>query len=85
MDYEKYLRKNDLNDGMIEEIILAIAKTYRAGNSFIGLTFNKLEECGLEINEKNMQEILNYLVNIYNNTILWVNNGWTPAELMKNR
>ena len=31
-----------------------------------------------------MQEILNYLTDIYNNSRIWTNNGWTPIEMRKN-
>ena len=56
---------------------------YKLGNTFIGETFNMLEDYGIEITEENMQEILNYLTDIYNNTRIWLNNGWTPLEMRK--
>ena len=56
---------------------------YRLGNTFIGATFNMLKDYGIEIREENMQEILNYLIDIYNNTRIWINNGWTPIEMRK--
>lgn len=67
----------DISDEQIEEIILNISKMYRLGNIFIGATFSMLEEYGVEVTEDNMQEILNYLIDIYNNTRIWNNNGWT--------
>lgn len=56
---------------------------YRLSNMFISTTFNMLENYGLEITENNMQEILNYLTNIYNNTRIWSNNSLTPFEMIK--
>lgn len=56
---------------------------YRLSNMFISTTFNMLENYGLEITENNMQEILNYLTNIYNNTRIWSNNSLTPIEMIK--
>ena len=56
---------------------------YRLSNMFISTIFNMLENYGLEITENNMQEILNYLTNIYNNTRIWSNNSWTPIETIK--
>lgn len=56
---------------------------YRLSNMFISTIFNMLENYGLEITENNMQEILNYLTNIYNNTRIWSNNSWTPIEMIK--
>lgn len=82
-DFKKYLRKKDISNEKIEEIILNISKIYRLGNTFIGATFGMLEEYGIEVTEENMQEILNYLTNIYNNTRIWTNNGWTPIEMIK--
>lgn len=48
---------------------------YRLSNMFISTIFNMLENYGLEITKNNMQEILNYLTNIYNNTRIWSNNS----------
>ena len=80
-NFKKYLRKNGISDEEIEEIILNISKMYRLGNTFIGATFGMLEDYGIEVTEDNMQEILNYLTDIYNNTRIWNNNGWTPIEM----
>lgn len=81
--FKKYLRKNGISDEEIEEIILNISRMYRLGNTFIGATFGMLEDYGIEVTEDNMQEILNYLTDIYNNTRIWNNNGWTPIEMRK--
>ena len=81
--FKNYLRKNGVSDKQIEEIILNISKMYRVGNKFIGSTFGMLKDYGIEITEDNMQEILNYLTDIYNNTRIWNNNGWTPIEMRK--
>ena len=81
--FKNYLRKNGVSDKQIEEIILNISKIYRLGNKFIGSTFDMLEDYGIEVTEGNMQEILNYLTDIYNNTRIWNNNGWTPIEMRK--
>ena len=81
--FKKYLKQRNISDEIVEEIILTISKMYRLGNSFIGATFEMLQEYGVEINEQNMQEILNYLTDIYNNTRIWTNNGWTPIEMRK--
>ena len=56
---------------------------YRLGSTLIGATFDMLDDYGLEVTEDNMQEILNYLTDIYNNTRIWNNNGWTPIEMRK--
>ena len=82
-NFKKYLKEKGISDELVEEIILTISKMYKLGNTFIGETFNMLEDYGIEITEKNMQEILNYLTDIYNNTRIWLNNGWTPIEMRK--
>ena len=82
-NFKKYLKKNGVSDEQIEEIILNISKMYRLGNTFIGATFGMLEDYGIGVTENNMQEILNYLTDIYNNTRIWNNNGWTPIEMRK--
>ena len=81
--FKKYLKKNGILDENIEEIILNISRMYRLGSTFIGTTFDMLDDYGLEVTEDNMQEILNYLTDIYNNTRIWNNNGWTPIEMRK--
>ncbi len=81
--FKNYLRKNGVSDEQIEEIILNISKMYRLGNTFIGSAFGMLEDYGIEVTEDNMQKILNYLTDIYNNTRIWNNNGWTPIEMRK--
>jgi hypothetical protein len=81
--FKKYLERKNLSDEIIEEIIITISKMYRLGNTFIGAALEMLQEYGIEITEKNMQEILNYLTDIYNNTRIWTNNGWTPIEMRK--
>ena len=82
-NFKKYLKEKGISDELVEEIILTISKMYKLGNTFIGETFNMLEDYGIEITEENMQEILNYLTDIYNNTRIWLNNGWTPLEMRK--
>lgn len=79
--FKKYLKKKNVSDEIIEEIIKLISQMYRLGNNFIGVTFEILEDYGVEVNERNMQEILNYLTDIYNNSRIWTNNGWTPIEM----
>ena len=81
--FKKYLKEKDVSDEVIEEIILTMSKMYRLGNKFIGATFNMLEDYGIEVTEENMNEILSYLMDIYNNTRIWTNNGWTPIEMRK--
>lgn len=83
-EFKIFLKKSKISSDRIEQIMINITNVFKLGNSFIESTFAMLEEYGLEINEKNMQEILNYLMNIYNNSRIWSNNGWTPVEMRKN-
>ena len=57
---------------------------YRLGNKYISASIKMLQDYGVEVIENNMQEILNYLTDIYNNSRIWTNNGWTPIEMRKN-
>ena len=79
--FKKYLRKKGIQDEQIENIIINISKIYRLGNFFIGMAFEILEDYGINITDKEVQEISKYLMDIYNNTKIWGNNGWTPIEL----
>ncbi len=82
--FKKYLKKKNMPDDIIKFIIKIISDSYRLGYSFINTSIEFLQECEVEINKNNAQEILNYLTDIYNNSRLWENNGWTPTEMSKN-
>ncbi len=79
--FKKYLNGKNIPSDIIETIIKKISDMYRLGNSFVGASLEMLQYYGLEVTEKNAQEILNYLMEIYNNSIVWENNGWTPIEM----
>ncbi len=50
--FKKYLRKKDIQDEQIENIIINISKFYRLGNFFIGMAFEILEDYGINITDK---------------------------------
>ena len=79
--FKKYLKKKNIPSDIIEDIIKTISDMYRLGNEYIGISIEMLQKHGLEITEKNSQEILNYLIEIYNHSRIWLNNGWTPIEM----
>lgn len=82
--FKSYLKKNNIPSDIIEVIIKIISDMYRLGNSFIGPSIETIQDYGVEVTEKNVQEILGYLMEIYNNSRIWVNNGWTPIEMRIN-
>lgn len=81
--FKKYLKNKNIPSDIIEIIIKIISDMYRLGNTYISVSIEMLQDYGVEITEKDLQEILNYLMEIYNNTRIWTNNGWTPIELRK--
>ena len=81
--FKKYLKNKNIPSDVIEVIIKIISDMYRLGDTYVGATIEMLQDYGVEITEKNLQEILNYLMEIYNNSRIWVNNGWTPIEIIK--
>ncbi len=83
-NFKKYLKKKNIPQDIIEAIIKIISDLYRLGNSFIGPTIEMLQDYGVEVNKRNIQEISEYLINIYNNSRIWTNNGWTPKEMAAN-
>ena len=83
-NFKKYLKKLNVQDEDIEEILKIISDLYRLGNSFAEQTLAILAEYGIEIEEKNLQEIVNHIMAIYNNSKIWQNNGWTPMEMALN-
>ncbi len=82
--FKKYLRKKNISSDVIEIIIKIISDMYRLGNTYIGVSIEMLQDYGVEITERNLQEILDYLIEIYNNSRIWINNGWTPIEMREN-
>lgn len=83
-EFEKYLRKHNIPSNVIEGIIKTLSNMYRFGYDFVGLSIEFLQENGVDIRESNLQEITNYLIEIYNNSRVWTNNGWTPREIRLN-
>ena len=82
--FKKYLKTYDISNEMIEEIIMLISKTYRLGKEFIDISIEMLEDYDVDVDMDNIKEILDFLNDIYNNTRVWSNNGWTPIEMRKN-
>ena len=82
--FKKYLNKKHITKDIIEVIIKILSDMYRLGNSLVGPSIEMLQDYGVEVTEKNSQEILDHLTEIYNNTRIWVNNGWTPIEMRLN-
>lgn len=82
-DFKQYLRKNKISENVIETIMINMINMFKLGHSFVEVVIPMLEDYGLEINENNIQEIINHLMVIYNNTRIWTNNGWTPIEMRK--
>ena len=81
---KNYLKSKDVSSEIIETIIKIISDVYRLGYEQTHSVFGIFELFGIEINEKDLQEILSYLTKIYNNSPIWENNGWTPLEMNKN-
>lgn len=82
--FKKYLKNKKISPDIIEVIIKIISDMYRLGNDSIGLSIEVLQDYGVNVTEKNVREILNYLMEIYNNSRIWTNNGWTPIEMRIN-
>ena len=82
-DFKQYLRKNKISEDVIESIMINMINMFKLGHSFVEVIIPMLEYYGLEVTESNIQEIINYLIVIYNNTRIWTNNGWTPIEMRK--
>ena len=82
--FKKYLKRKNIPSDTIEIIIKIISDMYRLGNNYISASIEMLQDYGVEVTENNMQEIIKYLMDIYNNSRIWSNNGWTPIEMRKN-
>ncbi len=81
---KKYLKKQNIKPEIIEIIIKILSRIYRMSDrSEIEDSVKVLHDFRVEVNKKNIQEIIGYLTEIYDNTRVWENNGWTFNE-MKN-
>ena len=81
--FKKYLKKRNIPSDIIEVIMKIMSDMYRLGDKYVGASIEMLQDYGVEVTEKNVQGILNYLMEIYNNSRIWLNNGWTPIEMRK--
>lgn len=45
--------------------------------------FDELNEVGVELSEKQTEELLNMLMTFNNNSHLWCNRGWTPMDMAR--
>ena len=82
-EFKKYLRENKIREDAIQSIMVNMINMFKLGHSFVEVMLEMLEDYGLNITENNIQGIINYLTDIYNNTRIWANNGWTPNEMIK--
>ncbi len=81
--FKNYLKKEKVSSDTIEEIIKLISDMNRYCDDNIKPLLEMLNEQEVGITQENIQKILDFLADIYNNSRIWVNNGWTPVELMK--
>jgi len=64
-------------------LIGVIVETFRQGYEDGILFLNEMfEEEGININEKNIDEIMGYVNDIVNNISVWGNKGWTNKEII---
>ena len=83
--FKEYLRKQDVPSDNIEFIIKIISDMNRLGDAFVEATLEMFQDFDVEVTEKNIQKILDHLSEIFNNSRIWANFGWTPIELFKER
>ena len=81
--FKNYLKKEKISSDTIEEIIKIISDINRYSDDNIKALLEMLNEQEVDITQENVQKILDFLADIYNNSRIWANNGWTPVELMK--
>ncbi len=77
------LIKLGLNKDVVDYVIYDIIMSFNLDEK-VNETLSILEEYDLELEELQMELIIDNLVAVHNNTGLWMNNGWTPAEIRKN-
>lgn len=81
-ELKKYLRKYinyEEIDSLLSVTIQTFRKDYNEGILFINEIF---EDSDIEITEKNIDKILEYVNKIVENIPLWGNKGWTNKEII---
>ncbi len=79
--FKNYLRAKKIGNEAIDQTIVNMLNMYKLGDDVITATFGMLQEYGVKVMPYDVNKLLPILRNIYNNTIVWRNNGWTPSEL----
>lgn len=78
--YKNYLKKNNFleDDKSLEEFVVYTIESLKFSNHMI----NDIVEILINMNEKiDFDKLFELLVNLYNNLIIYNNNGWTPIEM----
>lgn len=78
--FKTYL-KDKINSPKIDNIIINTINIFKLGPGNLEVAIKLLAEYNLDISEKERPKIIKYLTDIYENCILWQNNGWTTNEL----
>ena len=79
----KYLNKQGLNNSDINDILSLIIQTIRTDYSS-GIYFIKeiLNDYGIELNIKKINELITLINNIYYSIPVWGSKGWTMKEIL---
>lgn len=77
-EFKHYL-KDKVSSNKIDNIIINIINIFKLSPGNLEVALKMLEEYRIKELDRNI--INNYLISIYNEIILWENNGWTINEL----
>ncbi len=83
LELKKYLKKCGMDSDVVDIVIYDIISTFNLEEK-IDEVFTILEEYDLELRMEQAEMLVWKLMLVHNNTRLWMNNGWTPAEMRKN-
>ncbi len=53
-EFKKYLKKQNISENIIEDIVINIIRLYKLGHSFINVSLSFLDDCGVEITDDNL-------------------------------
>ena len=80
---EDYLkdRKGPESDKLMRDFMWRTYSGWTNPQVTMKFLFTELEEVGVQLSEKQLNKLIEFINEVNNNTHIWVNRGWTPREL----
>ena len=80
---EEYLkeRKGPESDKLMRDFMWRTYSGWTEPRMTMKFLFTELDEVGVQLSEKQLKKLIEFVNEVHNNTHMWANRGWTPKEL----